>query len=106
MLKISNTKVYGLEESIIASGYPMLTKPYTEEEFKEKVKEVNASFKIKDDNWAAKRVNTAKRLGNTNLGEGHSTFLSGIIVQFNINYPVYWTPQFQRYHFQQIVSST
>ena len=33
MLKISNVKVYGLEESIVASSYPMLSKPYTDEEF-------------------------------------------------------------------------
>lgn len=110
MLKISNVRVYGLEESIVASGYPMLSKPYTDGEFEDKAADVNSilSFDKKSEadlTWAEKRIKTAKHLGGTNLGEGHSTFLSGIVVQFDIRYPVYWTPQFQRYHFQQIISS-
>lgn len=110
MLKITNTRVYGLEESIVASSYPMLSKPYTSGEFEDKSADVNSIIfydggSEADLTWADKRIKTAKKLGNTNLGEGHSNFLSGIVVQFDIRYPVYWTPQFQRYHFQQIISS-
>ena len=110
MLKISNVKVYGLEESIIASGYPMLSKPYTNSDFEDKAADINSilffdSESKADLTWAEKRIKTAKHLGGTNLGEGHSTYLSGIVVQFDVRYPVYWTPQFQRYHFQQIISS-
>lgn len=37
-MQVTNTRVYGLEESILASGYPMLSKPYTEEEFKKEIR--------------------------------------------------------------------
>ena len=30
---ISNVEIYGLRESMVASGYPMLYEPYTHEEF-------------------------------------------------------------------------
>ena len=110
MLKISNIKVYGLEESIVASSYPMLSKPYTDEEFENHVDDVSAGFvgdsHLVDLEWGEKRIKTAKHLGKAGLGEGHSNYLSGITVQFDIRYPVYWSPQFQRYHFAQIVSST
>ena len=110
MLKISNIKVYGLEESIVASSYPMLSKPYTDEEFENHVDDVSAGFvgdsHLVDLEWGEKRIKTAKHLGKAGLGEGHSNYLSGIMVQFDIRYPVYWSPQFQRYHFAQIVSST
>lgn len=110
MLKISNVKVYGLEESIIASGYPMLSKPHTEIEFLDKLWDVNSVLfdenRKEDLTWAEKRIKTAKHLGHAGLGEGHSNYLSGITVQFDVRYPVYWSPQFQRYHFAQVISST
>lgn len=110
MLKISNVRVYGLEESIVASGYPMLSKPYTNGDFEDKAADINSILFFDGESkadltWAEKRIKTAEHLGKTNLGEGHSTYLSGIVVQFDVRYPVYWTPQFQRYHFQQIISS-
>lgn len=111
MLKISNTRVYGLEESIVASGYPMLSKPYTNGDFEDKAADINSILFFDGESkadltWAEKRIKTAKHLGCTNLGEGHSNYLSGIVVQFDVRYPVYWSPQFQRYHFAQVVSST
>lgn len=92
MLKIFNDKVYGLEESIKASGYPMRAESI--------------------DEWgdvpllAEGDLKRAKKLGNVATGTGHDNFLKGIVVQFDITYPNYWTPQFQRYHFADIVSST
>lgn len=110
MLKINNVKIYGLEESIVSSGYPMLSKPYTTGEFEDKSADINSVLfydgeSEADLTWAKKRIKTAENLGNTNVGEGHGNYLSGIIVQFDVRYPVYWSPQFQRYHFQQIISS-
>ena len=35
-MKIKNVRIYGLEESIIASGYPRMTQMYTEEKFDNK----------------------------------------------------------------------
>ncbi|MGL4425946.1 MAG: hypothetical protein ACRCZ0_09140 [Cetobacterium sp.] len=91
MLKIFNDKVYGLEESLVASGYPMIADPIEE--------------------WASeiglveKDYTRMTKLGNAKTGSGHDSALKGIIVQFDITYPNYWTPQFQRYHFADIVSS-
>lgn len=92
MLKIFNTKIYGLEESIVASGYPMLAGEIDEWEDEIDLLE--------------KDLNRAKRLGTVPTGTGHDNFLKGIVVQFDITYPNYWTPQFQRYHFADIISST
>ncbi|WP_432205188.1 hypothetical protein ACQ9ZF_09940 (plasmid) [Cetobacterium somerae] len=92
MLKIFNDRVYGLEESLIASGYPMIADSI--EEWDE-----TPSLEEKD-------FKRAGKLGNVPTGTGHDNFLKGIIVQFDITYPNYWTPQFQRYHFADIVSST
>lgn len=110
MLKISNVKVYGLEESIVASGYPMLSKPYTEIEFQDKLWDINTVLfdeeRKKDLVEATKRIKTAKHLGSVPSGTGHDNFLRGIIVQYDVKYPVYWTPQFQRYSgYNNIVSS-
>lgn len=110
MLKISNVKVYGLEESIVASGYPMLSKSYTETEFLDKLWDVNTVLfdenRKEDLIWAEKRIKTAKHLGSVPNGTGHDNFLRGIIVQYDVRYPVYWTPQFQRYSgYNNIISS-
>lgn len=111
MLKISNVRVYGLEESIVASGYPMLSKPYTDGEFEDKAADINSILFFDggseaDLTWAEKRIKTAKHLGSVPSGTGHDNFLRGIIVQYDVKYPVYWTPQFQRYSgYNNIVSS-
>lgn len=96
MLKIINTKVYGIEESLIASGYPMVASEIQEMEYDDHGKAI-----ITD-----KDFNRATRLGNVAGSTGHDNFLKGIIVQFDVTYPQYWTPQFQRYSFHDIVSST
>ena len=92
MLKIFNDRVYGLEESLIASGYPMIA---------ESIEEWDETPNLDE-----KDFKRAGKLGNVPTGTGHDNFLKGIIVQFDITYPNYWTPQFQRYHFADIVSST
>lgn len=110
MVKVRNVEMLGLESSIVASAYPALKRAYNEEEFKQKKKEVH-NILFNDDieeqtDWATKRVNRAKLLGSVPQGTAHDNFLKGIVVQFDITYPVYWSPQFQRYHFADIVSST
>ncbi|WP_297598158.1 hypothetical protein [uncultured Cetobacterium sp.] len=92
MLRIFNDRVYGLEESLIASGYPMVA---------ESIEEWNEDYSLEE-----KDYKRASKLGNVATGTGHDNFLKGIIVQFDVTYPNYWTPQFQRYHFADIVSST
>lgn len=88
MLKVQNIKIYDLEESIIASRNAMrLTPPkYTKEEFEQSLER-------------------AKKLAKTLNGSGHQTFLSGIRVSFDIKYPNYISPELQRYHWVDIVTS-
>lgn len=89
MLHIENWKVYDLKESVIACRNAMRITPaqITDEEF-------NASMP------------RAIILANSPSGSGHQTFLSGIRVSFDIKYPNYISPELQRYHWIDIVSSS
>ncbi len=85
---LENTEVFGLEKSVIASGNPMRT--------------------VMSDNTAAptdKDYKRAAMLGNTGLGQGHSQFLAGITVEFDMYAPLYMWKEIQRYHFLNFVSS-
>lgn len=94
--KIFNVNVYGLNESLIASGYPMIADHIGD------MDEYYGDVLYVDE----KDIKRGKVLGNVPTGTGHDNYLKGIVVQFDITYPVYWSPQFQRYHFADIVSST
>ena len=89
MVHIENWKVYDLEESVIACRNSMRTTPpeYTKEEFEKSLPRAIKLAKIP-----------------SNLGEDN--FLCGIRVAFDIKYPNYFTPELQRYHFLDIVSSS
>lgn len=102
MLRISNTQVYGLEESCIASGYPMRTDlphPMRTDLPHEFSDGVYADFEV------TPHYKRSCKLGNAQSNSGHANFLTGIIVQFDVTYPAYWSMQFQRYHFAQFISS-
>ena len=88
MLEVSNIKVYDLQESVIACRNAMRTEipEYTEKEFQESLPRAIKLAQAKD-------------------GSGHKTFLSGIKVAFDIKYPNYISPELQRYHFLDIVTS-
>lgn len=106
MLKVTNYKVSGLAESIVRSGYPMRKEPLSEEEFKREVEDLENYFNkgIKSES-AENNMKRAKKLGTAKIGSGHDSFLKGIVVQFDVRYAVYWTPQAQRYSFLDIISS-
>lgn len=92
MLEVTNVKVYDLKESVIASGNAMRLEPveYTDEEFE-------------------KGLARMKRLINASMSSNircHDNALTGIRVSFDIKYPQYWTPEAQRYHFFDIVTSS
>lgn len=89
MVEISNIKIYDFKESVIACRNAMrLTPPeYTEEEFEASLPR-------------------AIKLANTPQGSAHSNFLCGIRVAYDIKYPAYFTPELQRYHFNDIVTSS
>ena len=81
---ISNVKVYGFDESIKASKYPM-------------------SVDI-----ATLSSDVTKRtigLAGCGMGEGHDNFLNGIVVQFDLTYTVKAWTEAERYHFFDFVSS-
>lgn len=85
---ISNVKIYDLEESIIASGYPMRTKA--------KMREVEE----KDFKRATNLVNATK------TGNGaHSQFLTGIRVSFDLTCTNKMWVEAERYRFLEFVSS-
>ena len=93
---ISNVRIYGLEESVIASGYPMLSKPLNESEFNQKIDD------YKDNLTGEKR---AKTLGTVDTGTGHDNYLNGIIVQFDLAFTNKAWTEAERYHFFDFVSS-
>ncbi len=107
-MKITNVKVYGLAESIVASGLPMLA-GFDESEFDRDCSAVggwlNEAARLADGD-AGRHLRRAKTLSSCEGGESHDCFLCGIIVQMNLTAPRYWWPEFQRYHFADIVSST
>ena len=89
IIKVDNVRVYGLNESVIASGYPMQI-------------ETNDMNKVVIGDKDLKRV---KHLGNATPGSGHDCFAKGITVQFDLQVPEYIWRQLDRYHFIDYVSS-
>jgi len=92
MLEITNINVYDLKQSVIASGNAMRTEPveYSNEEFNKGVERLK------------KLVKASK---NTNV-KCHDNALTGIRVSFDIKYPQYISPELQRYHWVDIVTSS
>lgn len=81
---INNVEVYGLENSIRASKYPMST----------------------DVSKCTDTVTkTVKSLGSVPTGTGHDNFLNGIVVQFDLTFTVKAWTEAERYHFFDFVSS-
>lgn len=92
MAKVSNVEIYGLEESIVASGYPMRT---------ERLENIKAEVMDNLDIHTKRAV----KLAQTKIGEGHDNWLNGIIAQFDLQVSTKAWTQFQRYHFLEFVSS-
>ncbi len=95
-MEIKNVRVYGLKESIVRSGYPTRIGELSIFEYDEDgICGVNLT----------KHGERAYRLAKTPIGSGHDNFLKGIIVQFDLQYPEYFSPQLQRYNWIDIISS-
>lgn len=88
--KIYNTQVYGITESMVASGYPMSTEPYGEDDY--------SCYDLKDEE-------RCKKLSAAPIGSGHDQFLTSIIVQFDLTFPIKAWTELQRYHFIDFCSS-
>ena len=85
-MQISNVKIYGLNESEVASGYP----------FRIDLPSRAISLSPSD-------LKRAKKLAS--LEDGHDCFLQGIIIQFDLTCTIKMWTQLQRYHFIDFVSS-
>lgn len=109
--KIYNESVYGLVDTLRASKYPMMKTdvPELAGDLIPNIHDDNEKLTLTDLNGTvAVTLNrrTIEGLAHAEAGSGHDNMLKGILVQFDIDYPVYWSPQLQRYHFLDIVSST
>ena len=102
-MKISNVRVYGLAESIVASGYPMLAEPMESIDFLENCMAVEIA--IREGDYSNKHIQRTIRLANAPAGSGHDCAIKGILVQMDVNAPQYFWQQLQRYHFVDFVSS-
>ena len=81
---ITNVNVYGLENAIKCSKYPMSVDIST----------LNTDI-----------TSTVKKLGNAQKGSGHDNFLKGIIVQFDLTMTPKMSVELERYHFIDFISS-
>lgn len=108
-MKITHTRIYGIEEAIAAAALPMDpdlgatfdTTARTMKKFFDQEPMTPEELQI-----AEKRFKRALTLSGCKGGESHDCFMVGIIVQFNICAPRYWWPEMQRYHFIEIESAT
>ena len=82
--RITNTKVYGLDESIIRAKYPMSVD----------ISKLNADI-----------TKGILALAGCEKGTGHDNWLNGVIVQFDLTYTVKAWTEAERYHFLDFVSS-
>ena len=82
--KITNTKVYGLDESIKRAKYPMATE----------VSHLNSEI-----------TKGVVNLATCEKGTGHDNWLNGVVVQFDLTYTVKAWTEAERYHFLDFVSS-
>ena len=98
VIKVDNVRVYGLDESIIASGYPMQIETYDMDKYL-------CCDGTYDGLVTDKDMKRAKHLGNAVAGSGHDCFAKGITVQFDLQVPEYIWRQLDRYHFIDYVSS-
>lgn len=98
VIKVDNVRVYGLEESIIASGYPMQIETYDMDKYL-------CCDGTYDGLVTEKDLKRAKHLGNAIPGSGHDCMAKGIILQFDLQVPEYIWRQLDRYHFIDYVSS-
>lgn len=81
---IKNCMVYGLEDSVKASKYPMAVDIST----------CNSEI-----------TERTKALAGCETGTGHDQFLTGIIVQFDLTFSIKAWTEAERYHFFDFVSS-
>ena len=98
MTIIQDLNVYDLEKTLIASGYAMV-EDYSEEMLQNELKTLS------EDLTNNKHYKRALKLTKAALNSGHPNFLSGILVSMDVTFTNKVWVEWQRYHFQQIITS-
>ena len=98
MTIIQDLNVYDLEKTLIASGYAMVEE-YSEEMLQNELKTLS------EDLTNNKHYKRALKLTKAALNSGHPNFLSGILVSMDVTFTNKVWVEWQRYHFQQIITS-
>ena len=81
---ISNIQVYGIENAVRGSKFPM---------------------SIDIDSLNSDIVERTKKLGQSPVGAAHDQFLTGCLVQFDLTFTVKAWTEAERYHFFDFISS-
>jgi len=102
MASIDNVQIFGLDESIFRSSYPMLHQAPTPEEFDKEVKLIHQA-RINND-VENPHIRRAVKLANAK-GGGHDQFLSGITVTFDMTLSNKAWVEAERYRFLTFISS-
>jgi len=102
MPSIENVQVFGLDESIFRSGYPMLQKAPTSEEFDAEVSQIHLARTRGELDHP--HIARAIKLANAK-GGGHDQFLSGITVTFDMTLSNKAWVEAERYRFLTFISS-
>lgn len=99
---LHNIRVYELAESIYASGYPMMTQILQGDVWQKEIDAIQAD--IDAENYTNKHIKRAIHLANAQ-GGGHSQFLTGILVSFDLSFTNKGWVEAERYRFLNFVSS-
>lgn len=112
MLEVKNIRVYDLCESILASGYAMLT-DYDDKELMHSIHELEKAIvedgiekAVKENKHLKRALRLVLASKNSKTVKSHDNYLKGIHVAFDLKYTQYITKQFQRYHWFEYVSSS
>lgn len=81
---VENVKVFGIEDSVKASKYPM---------------------SVNTEKCTDEITDMTRKLAGCPKGTGHDQFLTGCIVQFDLTFSIKAWTEAQRYHFLEFVSS-
>lgn len=124
-MKYYGLRIYDMEESIVASGFPMLKREYTPEEYEREVNVLKGNLIIYKDKIfelakltkeerdkelptlriSMNHLRRAMNLGGAIPSSGHDCAMKGILVSVNIKADQSFWLQWERYHFQDTISS-
>lgn len=99
---ISNVKVYDLEETLVASGYAMIS-DYNESWAKTQAEVIRVE-QFEGDLEDDKHYKRALKLTKAPLNSGHVSFAKGIVVNMDITFTNKAWIEMQRYHFIDIIT--